>query len=108
MQRTFAIGRPVAVLLLTVIAFAFLHSELDWWEHEDDDHGNHDYCDLLTSAPTLQKVVKQGLMKDLVPLTAVSTDEGPRPVLVLARTVPFIIADRSVPGLHIRYCSLLI
>lgn len=102
------LGRHTAVLLMAVIAFTFVHSELDVLVHTDDDHVSHDYCDLLKSAPAIQKVVKQGFVNDLVPLTTLCTEDPARPAHVVLRTLPSVTAGLCLPGLHIRYRTLLI
>ncbi len=56
-----------ALLLITALVLSFLHSELGMWDFDSDEHAQHDFCDLVNNAPTIQKVMKQDTVKDMAP-----------------------------------------
>jgi hypothetical protein len=55
-----------ALLLIGTLVASFLHSELGMWDYDRCDHDQHDFCDLVNNAPTVQKVMKQDAVKDMV------------------------------------------
>lgn len=34
-------------MIIGVFTLAFLHSELGFWDYDDDNHTTHDYCDIV-------------------------------------------------------------
>jgi hypothetical protein len=55
-----------ALLLISTLVLSFLHSELGMWDFDRCAHNQHDFCDLVNNAPTVQKVMKQDAVKDMV------------------------------------------
>jgi len=41
--------KTISVLILTIIAFVFLHSELGLFNFDEDRHEAHDYCEIVKS-----------------------------------------------------------
>lgn len=53
MNYTFSkIKRSIGVMILTVFVFSFLHSELGFLNHDDDNHSSHDHCTIVNGSTT--------------------------------------------------------
>ena len=59
------ISNVIAAIILTVIVFAFLHSEAGLLNYDGDNHGSHDYCEIVKTAAT--KITKD-ISKSVVSL----------------------------------------
>lgn len=59
------ISNVIAAIILTVIVFTFLHSEAGLLNYDGDNHGTHDYCEIVKTAAT--KVTKD-ISKSVVSL----------------------------------------
>ena len=53
MNRTIQkIKRVIGIAILTVFVFSFLHSELGFLNHDNDDHSSHDHCTIVNGSTT--------------------------------------------------------
>ena len=53
MNRTIhKIKRVIGIAILTVFVFSFLHSELGFLNHDDDNHSSHDHCTIVNGSTT--------------------------------------------------------
>ena len=53
MNRTIQkIKRVIGIAVLTVFVFSFLHSELGFLNHDDDNHSSHDHCTIVNGRTT--------------------------------------------------------
>ena len=55
--------RIIALLLLGFIVFSFLHSELGLLDFDSDNHGTHDYCQIIKNTNTHSKILPNTLPK---------------------------------------------
>lgn len=97
-----------ALLLISTLVLSFLHSELGMWDFDSCEHDQHDFCDLVNNAPTVQKVMKQDAVKDMAP-AVICTDD----LVSGRREHPFRVLPRSMPRvphdvLYLDNCVLLI
>ncbi len=46
------IKRSIGVVVLAVFVFSFLHSELGFLNHEDENHSTHDHCTIVNGSTT--------------------------------------------------------
>ncbi len=46
------IKRVIGIAILTVFVFSFLHSELGFLNHEDENHSTHDHCTIVNGSTT--------------------------------------------------------
>jgi len=53
----------VALALLGTIAFTFLHSELGFFDFDGDNHGAHDFCEIVKNISSRTKTIKDELPK---------------------------------------------
>lgn len=53
----------VALTLLGAIAFTFLHSELGFLNFDGDNHGAHDYCEIVKNINTQTKTINDKIPK---------------------------------------------
>ena len=54
----------IAAVILVVMTFLFIHSELEQFSHEGDNHRNHDYCEIVDGATRqTSKVAPTDLLK---------------------------------------------
>ena len=107
------ISRLVALLVFGTLSVSFLHSELGVWDFDNDNHGHHDFCELVKSATAMQKVAKSELvnpvpLKDMMPARAIEFENSHstvlhNPLALLGQA--FGVTDQS---LHINHCALLI
>ena len=44
------IKRIIGILILAVFIFSFLHSELGFLNHDDDNHSSHDHCTIVNGS----------------------------------------------------------
>ena len=44
------IKRVIGLAILTVFVFSFLHSELGFLNHEEDNHSSHDHCTIVNGS----------------------------------------------------------
>lgn len=44
--------RVIGIIILTVFVFSFLHSELGFLNHEDENHSTHDHCTIVNGSTT--------------------------------------------------------
>jgi hypothetical protein len=53
MNHTFSkIKRSIGVVILAVFVFSFLHSEVGFLNHDDDNHSSHDHCTIVNGSTT--------------------------------------------------------
>lgn len=53
MDRTIhKIKRVIGIVVLIVFVFSFLHSELGFLNHDDDNHSSHDHCTIVNGSTT--------------------------------------------------------
>ncbi|MDP2303887.1 MAG: hypothetical protein Q8N03_15845 [Ignavibacteria bacterium] len=53
----------IALTLLIAIVFSFLHSELGFLDFDGDNHGTHDYCEIVKNTNTHSKIIREELPK---------------------------------------------
>jgi hypothetical protein len=58
-----SVKRTIAILFLGFFVFTFLHSELGFWDFDGDDHGAHDYCQIVKNTNTHSKILREDLPK---------------------------------------------
>ena len=58
-----SVKRIIALLLLGFFIFSFLHSELGFLDYDGDDHGEHDYCQIVKNTNTHSKILREDLPK---------------------------------------------
>ena len=46
------IKRLIGVIILSVFVFSFLHSEVGFLNHDDDNHSSHDHCTIVNGSTT--------------------------------------------------------
>ena len=46
------IKRQIGVVILTVFVFSFLHSEVGFLNHDNDNHSSHDHCTIVNGSTT--------------------------------------------------------
>lgn len=107
------ISRLVALFVFCTLTVSFLHSELGVWDFDNDNHGHHDFCELVKSATAMQKIVKTQIFKpvpskDMMPARAVRFENSPstlphNPLMLMGQALG--ATDQS---LHINHCALLI
>ena len=53
MNRTIhKIKKVIGIAVLTAFVFSFLHSELGFLNHDDDNHSSHDHCTIVNGSTT--------------------------------------------------------
>jgi hypothetical protein len=52
-----------SLILLGVIGFIFVHSELGVLNFDEGNHGQHDYCEILKSGASLEKIIKDEIIE---------------------------------------------
>ena len=57
------ISKAVAAVILTVMVFIFLHSEFGLLDFDGDNHGAHDYCQIVKNTNAHSKVLLEDLPK---------------------------------------------
>lgn len=57
------VKRTIALLFLGVFVFSFLHSELGFLNFDGDNHGAHDYCQIVKNTNTHSKILREDLPK---------------------------------------------
>lgn len=45
-------AKIISAFILTTILFAFLHSEAGLFDFDDNNHGSHDYCEIVKNVTT--------------------------------------------------------
>jgi len=55
--------RIIAPLLLGFFVFSFLHSELGLLDYDGNNHGAHDYCEIVKNTNTHSKILREELPK---------------------------------------------
>ena len=58
-----SVKRTIAILFLGFFVFTFLHSELGFWDFDGDNHGAHDYCEIVKNISIHTKTIKDELPK---------------------------------------------
>jgi len=54
----------IAAVILVVMSFLFIHSELEQFSHDGDNHRTHDYCEIVKGATSqTSKVAPTDLLK---------------------------------------------
>jgi hypothetical protein len=53
--------RKIALILLGFFVFSFLHSELGFLDYDGDNHGAHDYCQIVKNTVTHSKILSTNL-----------------------------------------------
>ncbi|MBK7228459.1 MAG: hypothetical protein IPH97_06275 [Ignavibacteriales bacterium] len=46
------IKKSIGVIILAVFVFSFLHSELGFLNHDDNNHSSHDHCTIVNGSTT--------------------------------------------------------
>lgn len=52
-----------ALILLGFFVFSFLHSELGFLDFDGDNHGAHDYCQIVKNTNAHSKILRENLPK---------------------------------------------
>lgn len=58
-----SVKRTIALLFLGFIVFSFLHSELGLLDFDGDNHGTHDYCQIVKNTNTHLMILREDLPK---------------------------------------------
>ena len=53
----------ISLILLGFFVFSFLHSELGFLDYDGDNHGTHDYCEIIKNTNTHSSILKDELTK---------------------------------------------
>lgn len=53
----------ISLTLLGFFIFSFLHSELGFLDYDGDNHGTHDYCEIVKNTNTHSNILKDELPK---------------------------------------------
>ena len=48
----FKYRRVIGIAILAVFVFSFLHSEVGFLNHDDDNHSSHDHCNIVNGSTT--------------------------------------------------------
>ena len=107
------ISRLVALIVIGSLAVSFLHSELGVWDFDDDDHGRHDFCELVKSASAMHKLAKTELvkpvpLKDMMPARGINFENSYSTLLHNPLALMGQAFGASDQSLHINHCALLI
>ncbi|MBI5727007.1 MAG: hypothetical protein HY965_04100 [Ignavibacteriales bacterium] len=51
--------RTILLSLIGCGVFFFLHSEMGLLDHDSDNHGSHDYCEIVKNSNTQTKTLKE-------------------------------------------------
>lgn len=62
-NKTNKITKNIAVIIIAVIAFIFLHSEFGLFDFDDNNHSTHDYCEIVKNTTAHSKIFQQKLLK---------------------------------------------
>lgn len=57
------VKKTMALLILGVFVFSFLHSELGLLDFDGGNHGEHDYCQIVKNTNTYSKILREDLPK---------------------------------------------
>ncbi len=57
------ISKGIAVIILAAIVFAFIHSEVGLFDFDSNNHGAHDYCEIVKNTNTHSKILREDLPK---------------------------------------------
>ncbi|MCX6168485.1 MAG: hypothetical protein NTX65_04035 [Ignavibacteriales bacterium] len=55
--------KTIALILLGFFVFSFLHSELGFLDFDGDNHGTHDYCQIVKNTNAHSKILREELPK---------------------------------------------
>ncbi|MDD5361360.1 MAG: hypothetical protein PHN88_04460 [Ignavibacteria bacterium] len=94
-------------LILLVMTFLFLHSELDFFSPENHIHSTHDFCEIITGAKTENiDINKSGILN--LDICNISYDIPVFTSTIALKT--FIIPQKAITGTNFRilYSSFLI
>ena len=58
-----SVKRTIALLFLGVFVFSFLHSEMGFLDFDGDNHGAHDYCQIVKNTNAQSKILPEPLPK---------------------------------------------
>jgi len=58
-----SVKRKIALILMGVFIFSFLHSELGFLDFDGDTHGEHDYCQIVKNTNPHTKILREDLPK---------------------------------------------
>ena len=58
-----SVKRTIALLFLGFFVFSFLHLELGFLNFDGDNHGAHDYCQIVKNSNTHSKILREDLPK---------------------------------------------
>ncbi len=58
-----SVKKIIALLLLGFFVFSFLHSELGLLDYDGNNHGAHDYCEIVKNTNNHSKTLKDELPK---------------------------------------------
>lgn len=62
-NKTSKITKNIAVIIIAVIAFIFLHSEFGLFDLDENNHSTHDYCEIVKNTTAHSKILQQKLLK---------------------------------------------
>lgn len=84
------IKRSIGMIILTVFVFSFLHSEVGFLNHDDDNHSSHDHCTIVNGStnPT-SKTNSSNLIKlkaDFVFIPKIVEEENQRALTFFLET----------------------
>ena len=59
--KTNKITKNIAVIILSVIVFVFLHSEFGLFDFDGNNHSKHDYCEIIKNTSNHTKTLRDEL-----------------------------------------------
>ena len=57
------ISKAIATIIMTIIIFAFLHSETGLFNFDKGNHSTHDYCQIVKNTNTHSQILRDNLPK---------------------------------------------
>ncbi len=107
------ISRLVALFVFFTLTVSFLHSELGVWDFDNDNHGHHDFCELVKSVTAMQKLTKSELvkpvpLKDMMAARAVMSENSRSTLLHNPLALMGQALGATDQSLHLSHCALLI
>lgn len=61
--KTNKITKNIAVIILSVIVFVFIHSEFGLFDFDGNNHSKHDYCEIIKYTSSHTKTLRDELPK---------------------------------------------
>lgn len=59
----YRISKVVTAIVISLVVFNFLHSELGFLDYDSNQHGAHDYCEIVKTINSHNKTLKDELPK---------------------------------------------